>query len=63
MGIVASDLPRVFERFYRCDESRHQAGSGLGLSLAQAIARAHGGGVAVDSKPGKGSVFSLILPT
>ncbi len=63
IGIEAKDLPRIFERFYRCDESRHQTGNGLGLSLAQAIARSHGGGLSVDSRPGKGSVFSLILPT
>lgn len=62
IGIEAKDLPRIFERFYRCDESRHQAGNGLGLSLAQAIARSHGGGIAVDSSPGRGSVFSLMLP-
>ncbi|HEX8979112.1 MAG TPA: ATP-binding protein [Parasulfuritortus sp.] len=62
IGIEARDLPRIFERFYRCDESRHQAGNGLGLSLAQAIARSHGGGISVDSSPGRGSVFTLILP-
>jgi heavy metal sensor kinase len=62
IGIEARDLPRIFERFYRCDESRHQAGNGLGLSLAQAIARSHGGGISVDSSPGGGSVFTLVLP-
>jgi len=63
IGIEVASLPHIFERFYRCDQSRHQAGNGLGLSLAQAIARSHGGGIAVNSKPGGGSVFSLILPT
>ena len=43
IGISPSDLPRIFERFYRCDQSRSQVGIGLGLSLARAIARAHGG--------------------
>jgi signal transduction histidine kinase len=62
IGIEPKNLPRIFERFYRCDESRHQTGNGLGLSLAQAIARSHGGGLSVSSKPGQGSVFSLILP-
>ncbi len=63
IGIEPENLAHIFERFYRCDQSRHQTGNGLGLSLAQAIARAHGGGIAVNSKPGGGSVFSLILPT
>jgi heavy metal sensor kinase len=63
IGIAPENLPRIFERFYRCDESRHQAGNGLGLSLAQAIARAHGGGLSVDSLPGRGSVFRLVLPS
>jgi signal transduction histidine kinase len=63
IGIAAEELPRIFERFYRCDESRHQAGNGLGLSLAQAVAHAHGGGITVNSKVGGGSVFSLILPS
>ena len=62
IGIAANDLPRIFDRFYRADESRHQSGNGLGLSLAQAIAKAHGGGISVTSKPGSGSAFILILP-
>ena len=43
IGISNQDLPRIFERFFRCDQSRSQSGIGLGLSLARAIARAHGG--------------------
>ncbi len=61
-GIGEADLPRVFERFYRGDRSRTTPGSGLGLSLALAIVRAHGGNITVESTPGKGSVFNVTLP-
>lgn len=61
-GVSAKDLPRIFERFYRCDPSRPQTGIGLGLSLAQAIAHAHGGNISVTSNPDKGSTFTVILP-
>ena len=62
IGISPDDLPRVFERFYRCDQSRSQAGIGLGLSLARAIARAHGGDIMATSIPGRGSTFTVTLP-
>ncbi len=62
IGISEDDRPHIFKRFYRCDESRSHAGSGLGLSLAQAIAGAHGGTITVTSAPGKGSAFSVSLP-
>jgi heavy metal sensor kinase len=62
IGIEASDLPRIFDRFYRCDFSRTLPGTGLGLSLVQSIARAHGGSVSVKSAPGEGSAFHLALP-
>ncbi len=62
IGISAADLPHIFERFYRCDQSRSHAGIGLGLSLAGAIARAHGGEIAVTSSPGAGSAFTVTFP-
>jgi heavy metal sensor kinase len=62
IGISPRDLPHIFERFYRCDESRSQAGIGLGLSLARAIARAHGGDITATSTPDQGSTFTTTLP-
>ncbi|MGD8258160.1 MAG: ATP-binding protein, partial [Desulfobacterales bacterium] len=62
IGISKEDLPHIFERFYRCDPSRSQAGTGLGLSLAKAIATAHGGDITVSSISDQGSTFSVTLP-
>ena len=64
IGIPSSDLPRLFERFYRVDEarSRDRGGTGLGLSIVKHIVQAHGGSVFVESTPGAGSVFSFTLP-
>lgn len=62
VGISAPELPRIFERFYRCDRSRGKGGNGLGLSLALAIVHAHGGDLTVTSSPGHGSTFTLALP-
>ncbi len=62
IGIRGEDLPRVWDRLYRGDESRAQRGLGLGLSLVKSIVEIHGGWVAVSSEPGSGSVFSLSLP-
>jgi len=61
-GIPEEDLPHVFERFYRGDQSRHQPGHGLGLSLASAFVHAHGGDIRVESSPGHGSTFTILLP-
>ena len=61
-GISASDLPHIFERLYRCDASRSRPGSGLGLTLAAAIVRAHGGTITAESTPGQGSIFTVTLP-
>lgn len=65
VGIKASELPHIFERFYRADTSRsktHVAGHGLGLSIAQKLAESLNGTITVESTPGKGSVFALSLP-
>ena len=65
-GIPPEDLPRVFDRFYRVDRSRSRdegaGGSGLGLSICQAIVEAHHGQIAVDSAPGQGTTFTITLP-
>lgn len=64
-GILAEDLPYVFERFYRADRSRSRAtgGSGLGLTIARQIVLAHGGQIWAESAgPAQGSAFALALP-
>ncbi len=62
-GIPGKDLQRIFERFYRVDtaRSRELGGTGLGLAIVKHIVQAHGGSVAVESTPGKGSTFSFTL--
>ena len=59
-----SDLPRVFERFYRVDKarSRELGGTGLGLAIVRHIAMAHGGEVSVESWEGEGSTFRIVIP-
>ena len=62
VGIEAAELEHIFDRFYRCDQSRSTPGNGLGLSLARAVARAHGGEIHVESQSGRGSTFTVALP-
>ena len=63
IGIAQSDVPRVFERFYRTDKgrSREQGGTGLGLAIVKHIIEAHGEHVSVRSELGKGSTFTFTL--
>jgi len=63
-GIAAEHLQRVFERFYRTDNSRSRStgGAGLGLAIVQQLVIAHGGSVGVESEPGCGALFWVVLP-
>jgi len=62
VGISQEDLPRIWNRSFRCDQSRSQPGLGLGLSLVKAFVDAHKGRTEVSSQPGKGSTFTIALP-
>ncbi|MCE5314953.1 MAG: ATP-binding protein [Armatimonadota bacterium] len=63
-GIEPEHIPRLFERFYRVDKarSRKMGGTGLGLAIVKHIVQAHHGRTEVETSPGKGSTFSIILP-
>ena len=73
-GIASEHLPHLFDRFYRVDKARarleengspydiESGGSGLGLSIVQWVAQAHGGDISVQSEVGVGSVFEVRLP-
>jgi two-component system phosphate regulon sensor histidine kinase PhoR len=63
-GIPESELPRVFERFYRVDKARARqtGGTGLGLAIVRHVAESHGGAVKVDSELGRGTTFTVTLP-
>jgi signal transduction histidine kinase len=64
IGIPKAEQKRIFEKFYRVDESltKEVDGCGLGLSISAHIARAHGGGIELESEPGRGSIFTLVVP-
>ena len=67
IGIAPGDLPHIFDRFWRADSARtrtgERPGAGLGLAICKWIAEAHGGAIEVQSRPGRGTTFTVTLPT
>jgi signal transduction histidine kinase len=63
IGIEQKDLPFIFDKFYRSDEAiDNYSGTGLGLSIVKGIVERHSGRIWVESQPGKGSTFTVMLP-
>jgi two-component system phosphate regulon sensor histidine kinase PhoR len=62
-GIPASDLNRIFERFYKTDRARRSGGTGLGLAISRHLVEAHGGKIWAESVEGQGSTFFFTVPT
>jgi signal transduction histidine kinase len=65
IGIAPEHIEHIFERFYRTDTARSRAtgGSGLGLAIVEWVVREHHGTIRVDSQPGQGTTFTIILPS
>jgi len=66
IGIAPGDLPHVFDRFWRADSARTRTGArpgaGLGLAISKWIVEAHGGAIEVQSRPGRGTTFTVTFP-
>ena len=62
IGIESTELPFIFDRFHRGEESRKSSGFGLGLSIARSIAEVHRGGITIASLPGEGTTVTVVLP-
>jgi signal transduction histidine kinase len=64
IGISEADQPRVFDQFYRADQSRNRAtgGAGLGLTIVKRLVDAHGGSISVSSEYGEGTTFKILIP-
>lgn len=62
IGILKEDIERIFEPFYRGKNADREAGIGLGLSFVKEVVDLHGGRISLESEPGKGSNFSVLLP-
>ena len=62
VGIPTGMLERVFERFFKTDQSRSKGGTGLGLSIAKHLVEAHGGKIWAESQEGYGSTFYFTIP-
>jgi two-component system OmpR family sensor kinase len=62
-GVPEREQRRIFERFVRLDRAPAGEGAGLGLAITQAVAEAHGGRVELDSRPGEGARFTVMIPT
>jgi two-component system phosphate regulon sensor histidine kinase PhoR len=62
IGISRSDLPHIFERFYKADRARSSGGTGMGLAIAKHVVEAHGGSIRAQSREGQGSTLSFSLP-
>jgi signal transduction histidine kinase len=62
IGVDPAHHVRIFDRFYRVSTDRGEAGAGLGLAIVRSICHAHGGTIAINSMPGKGSCFVMELP-
>jgi two-component system sensor histidine kinase BaeS len=61
-GILADELPHIFDRFWRGRQASQTSGSGIGLAIAAELTRAHGGQLSASSQPGQGTQVTLTLP-